>query len=110
VGDCKDLKELATLAVDLDIEEQISCEGQLGEGDDENDDNNLNGWSDVCDELSDEERRALDESLQPVRLVLAKASYQITQSTESVKSTYQFLSQLCKTAFAIKNSSTFILP
>ena len=75
-------KELAALAVDLDIEEQISWEGQLGEGDwnddGDADDDNVNGWSDACVELSDEEREALDKSLQPVRLVLVKVSYQIT--------------------------------
>jgi hypothetical protein len=70
-------KELAALAVDLDIEEQISREGQLdgGEGnDDENDDDSVDGWADVREELSDEERQALDISLKPVRLVLVKAS------------------------------------
>ena len=75
-------KELAALAVDLDIKEQISQEGQLGEGDGNNDgdanDDNVNEWSDVHVELSDEEREALDKSLQLVRLVLVKVSYQIT--------------------------------
>ena len=75
-------KELAALAVDLDIKEQISQEGQLGEGDGNNDgdanDDNVNEWSDVHVELSDEEREALDKSLQPVHLVLVKVSYQIT--------------------------------
>jgi hypothetical protein len=73
-------KELEALAIDLDIEERISCEGQSGEGegnDDEIEDDSLDGWADVRGELSDEERKALDVSLQPVRLVLVKASYQI---------------------------------
>ena len=69
-------KELAALAIDLDIEERISCEGQSdeNEGNDDNEDDSLDGWADVRDELSDEERKALDISLKPVRLVLVKAS------------------------------------
>ena len=75
-------KELAALAIDLDIEEQISQESHSGEGDgnvshggDDDEDDNLEGWSDVRAEFSDEEREVLDKSLQPVRLVLVKASY-----------------------------------
>jgi len=67
-------KELAALAVDLDIEERITREDLSGDGDDDADEDNVDGWTDVRDGLSSEEREALDESLQPVRLVLAKAS------------------------------------
>jgi hypothetical protein len=68
-------KELSTLAADLDIEERITREGHEGEGEDNgNEDDSLDGWTNVRDELSDEEREALDTSLQPVRLVLVKAS------------------------------------
>jgi hypothetical protein len=69
-------KELAALAVDLDIEERISHEDTSGDGEDDADeDDNVDGWTDVHDGLSSEEREALDErSLQPVCLVLAKAS------------------------------------
>jgi hypothetical protein len=63
-------RELAGLAVDLDIEEEISRE----ESDDEDEDDNVEGWTDIREELSDEEREALDESLRPVRLVLVKVS------------------------------------
>lgn len=86
-------KELADLGVDLDIEERISRESQMGESDDEDDDDSLDTWIDVPDELSDEERRELDKSFLPVRLVLAKVSYQITQS---MKFTYQFLFSFVK--------------
>jgi len=68
-------KELAALAIDLDDEEQISHEGEGNE--DENEDDSVEGWTDVRKQLSDEEREALDMSLQPVCLVLVKASYQI---------------------------------
>jgi hypothetical protein len=72
-------KELAALAVDLDIEERISREEQSFEGDDdEGDDDDLDGWADVHADLSAEERKELDKTLQPVRLVLVKVSYLIT--------------------------------
>jgi hypothetical protein len=72
-------KELAALAVDVDVEEQISREEHLFEGEPEGDedgdeDDNLDGWTDVRADLSDEEREELDKTLQPVRLVLVKAS------------------------------------
>ena len=66
-------KELAALAVNLDIEEWISCESGDGEEDADEEDN-VDGWTDVCDGLSSEEIEALDKSLQPVHLVLVKAS------------------------------------
>ena len=65
-------KELAALAIDLDIKERISREDPSGDGEDDADEED--GWTDVHDGLSSEEREALDESLQPVCLVLAKAS------------------------------------
>ena len=65
-------KELAALAVDLDIEERISHEDPSGDGEDDADeDNNVDGWADVCDGLLSREREVLDESLQPVHLVLS---------------------------------------
>ena len=70
-------KELAALAVDLELEERLSREEQLFEGvgdEDGDDDGDDDGWTDVRDELSDNERDALDKTLQPVRLVLVKAS------------------------------------
>ena len=68
-------QELAALAVDLDIEEQISHEDPSGDGEDDADeDDNVDGWTDVHDGLLREEREVLDKSLQPVCLVLAKAS------------------------------------
>ena len=73
---------MAALAIDLDIKEQFLQESHLGEGDgnvshggDDDEDANLKGWSDVRAEFLDEEREVLDKSLQPVPLVLVKASY-----------------------------------
>lgn len=68
-------KELAALAVDLDIEERITSENPSGDGEnDADEEDNTDGLTDVRDGLSSVEREALDESLQPVRLVLVKAS------------------------------------
>jgi len=68
-------KELAALAVDLDIKEQISHEDVSSYGEDDADeDDNVDGWTDVHDGLSSEESKVLDKSLQLVHLVLAKAS------------------------------------
>jgi len=52
------------LAVDLDIKEQISHEGQLGEDEgnsDENEDDSFNGWTEVHPELADEERTSVGQ-------------------------------------------------
>jgi hypothetical protein len=69
---------LAALAVNIDNEERISRESSNSNHDeDEDEDDNNKGWSDVRQELSEEERQALDKSLQPVRLVLVKASHQL---------------------------------
>jgi hypothetical protein len=84
--------ELAALAVDLDLEERLSREEQLFEGGDEDgdagDDDDFDGWTDVRAELPVNEREVLDKSLQPVRLVLVKASHLLFHNF----STYQFLS------------------
>ena len=67
-------KELAALNVCLDIEELTSREADQNDIDEDN----IEGWHDTRQDLSDEEREILDKSLQPVRLVLVKASYKIT--------------------------------
>ena len=66
--------ELAALAVDLDLEDQLSREERLFEGVGDEDDDDDDDFDDVCVELSDTEREAMDKSLQPVCLVLVKAS------------------------------------
>ena len=70
---------LATLAVDLDMEEAISRTTQDDNEPDnsERGDNNIEGWVDLCDELSEEEKKVLDESLQPIRLMLVKVSHHL---------------------------------
>ena len=70
---------LATLAVDLDMEEAISRTTQDDNEPDnsERGDNNIEGWVDLCDELSEEEKKVLNESLQPICLMLVKVSHHL---------------------------------
>ena len=44
------------------------------EGNDNKEDNDDEGWFDIQEELTEEERKELDKSLQPVQLVLVKVS------------------------------------
>ena len=58
------------LAGDVDIE------GELMASDEEEDDNN-EGWIDECEEMTQDELRALSASVAPVRLLLTKVRLQI---------------------------------
>ena len=62
---------LAGLGGDIESQEMLP-DGDLV-GDEEKDDNS-DGLVDICQEMSDEEIALLDNTLQPVRLVLAKVS------------------------------------
>ena len=62
-------KHLAHLSNEVEMEEKLSG----GDSSEEEDDNN-EGLIDIHDEMSEEEVLRLNESLQPVRLVLAKVS------------------------------------
>ena len=69
---------LATLAVDLDMEEAISWTIQDNEPDySERGDDNIEGWVDLRDELSEEDKKVLDESLRPICLMLVKVSHHL---------------------------------
>lgn len=63
-------KELAKLAEDLEIEEILSrtSEGEDGDGEDDN----VEGWLDEGEFMSDKEKEEWDETARPVRLVLVK--------------------------------------
>ncbi|KAF8227814.1 hypothetical protein L208DRAFT_1379610 [Tricholoma matsutake] len=76
------------LAGNIDAEEQEMAESRDDRDDDEEDEN-LEDWVDERVTMTVEQLAVLDKAVQPVRLMLVK---------------------LCKTAFAIKNSSTIILP
>jgi hypothetical protein len=63
-------KELLALAGDIVLEEEES----RNEGNDDDDDDNCEGWIDEREKMTEQEREELDESVQPVRLVLTKVS------------------------------------
>ncbi|KDR74202.1 hypothetical protein GALMADRAFT_141284 [Galerina marginata CBS 339.88] len=79
-------KELLKLAGDINAEEKESKPGEDGESGEVD---SVEGWVDECKMMSEEELLELDLCVKPVCLLLTK---------------------LCKTAFAIKNSTTIILP
>ena len=67
-------KELLALAGDIALEEEQTRDV----GKDDKDDDNEEGWIDECELMSELERDELDESVQPVRLLLIKVSRFIT--------------------------------
>ena len=66
-------KELLSLAGNIEFEEDKLARRDGKEGDDEEDDN-VEGWIDKCTLMTDAELEELDESIEPVRLLLTKVS------------------------------------
>jgi hypothetical protein len=98
---------LMDLAGDIDVEEEEMAEsGDDGDDDDDEDNENTENWVDERDNMTVEQLAELDESVQPVRLMLVKVRIDSTLFSHNSPRT----SQLRKIAFAIKNSSTIILP
>jgi hypothetical protein len=63
-------KALLELSTGMDMEEMVTiAEGGLGDGNDADD---IEGWVNKIDELSEEESEELRQKIQPVRLVLVK--------------------------------------
>ena len=63
-------KELLKLASDIDIEEEIMAHaGNEGDG---TDDDNMEGWIDEHEMMTEDELIELAESIQPIRLLLTK--------------------------------------
>jgi hypothetical protein len=62
--------ELLKLAADIDLEEQIT----VSTGDDEVADDNVEGWVDEHEDMTDVELKELAASVQPVRLLLTKVT------------------------------------
>ena len=52
---------------------------QQNEGKDDDEDDNCKGWIDERDETTEWERDELDETVQPVRLLLTKVSTAVSQ-------------------------------
>jgi len=76
-----------------------------GSGDDSVEDDDEEGWIDEHDEMTDAELGELAISVQPVRLLLTKVRNKLHNILLSNSP-----SQLRKVAFAIKNSTTIMLP
>jgi len=101
-------KELLKLAGEIELEEeQIILAANDDDGRDIMEDDSIKGWVDEREEMTEEELLDLAESVQPVRLLLAKVFKQFYNTILSISN---FNSQLRKIAFAIKNSTTIILP
>jgi len=63
-------KELLKLASDIELEEKITA--SAGDDGDVTDDDDVMGWVDEHEEMTEEELIELAESIQPVRLLLTK--------------------------------------
>jgi hypothetical protein len=90
----------------IDVEEQKMAESS-DDSDDDKDDENTEDWVDERDSMTAEQLTALDRSVQPVRLMLVKVC--IESKLYIIDHNLPHTSQLHKTAFTIKNSSTIIL-
>jgi hypothetical protein len=66
------LKELITLAGNIELEERLTREGETDDDDDNIEDDNEEGWIDERENMSREDQDKLNEDVQPVRLVLVK--------------------------------------
>lgn len=98
-------KELAALARDLGSVDEHNGEDNDADGLEDDDED---GKKDEHEGMNDEEIAELEECVQPVRLVLAKASH-FKLSFSLFTHTRSWL-QLRKIAFTMKNSTTIILP
>ena len=65
------LKELQALGADLELEEQILRDDDADKNDDDDD---IEGWVDEREEMSEEDLEELEETVLPVRKVLVKVS------------------------------------
>jgi len=63
-------KELLKLASDIELEEKITA--SAGDDGDATDDDDVTGWVDEHEEMTEEELIELAESVRPVRLLLTK--------------------------------------
>ena len=63
-------KQLLKLAGDIDLEEEMTA--NAGNEGDATDDDNIDGWVNKHEEITEEELLDLAESVQPVHLLLTK--------------------------------------
>ncbi len=62
--------EILKLAEGLELEDEITA--KEGEGGDEKDDDNVEGWIDEREEMSERQLEALEARVEPIRLLLIK--------------------------------------
>jgi hypothetical protein len=98
---------LIELAGNINVKEQKMAKSS-DNSDNDKDDKNTEDWVNERDSMTAEQLTALDRSVQPVRLMLVKVRIESKLYIIDHNSPHTF--QLRKTAFAIKNSSTIILP
>jgi hypothetical protein len=65
-------KELSSLAENLEVEEDLSGEGEGGITTEEPEDDNLDGWIDEHASMDDDDLQELEGSVKPVRVLLTK--------------------------------------
>ena len=70
-------RALVELAGNIDVEEQEMAGENSDDGDDGEDDKNMEDWVDERGTMTAEQLTALDESVQPVRLMLVKVGVEI---------------------------------
>jgi hypothetical protein len=68
-------KELLKLAAEIEHEEEVTANG--GSEGDTTEDDNIDGWVDEHEEMTEEELLELAESVKPVRLLLTKVCQQL---------------------------------
>lgn len=74
---------LIELAGNIDVEEQEMAESR-DDGDDDEDDENVEGWMDEMDTMTAEQLTALNESVQPVRLMLVKVRRYLSSASSNM--------------------------
>lgn len=103
---------LMELAGNIDVEERDMAESGDDRDDDEEEEN-TEDWVDERDTMTVEQLAMLNESVQPVTLMLLKVRKfhgNFSLHGNNFINTLLSVTQLRKTTFAIKNSSTIILP
>jgi hypothetical protein len=103
------MAELCALATDMDMEDLLTWANRGYSSDEENDeDDDTDGWMDERGALSASDLKELEKDVWPIRKVLVKVRCQrVCQSVTVADVTPR---QLRKMAYAMKNSSTLILP
>ncbi|KAF8256556.1 hypothetical protein EI94DRAFT_1447676, partial [Lactarius quietus] len=105
------IRELMSLAGNLDDEEHAKREGpEVSDDEDEIKDNNIDGWVDEVGEMSDMEQEELAKDIQPIRwmlIKLRKTAYTIKNSTSIVLDNLSLRSRMMPRDVAMRWNSTY---